>query len=219
MATEPRTRSGTDRYMAHGLSLPRSVLNALQKRGIYCQPAVSLEHQHLANRYVLRGVESGGAVSDIGRACAFVAPDGSSLPWLQRIDSIGVNGRHAIYLAEHFVRLEMLRVGQTCELVVTSHTLSCPAGHTRPEIRSELIFHWRDGSLPQDLWKPDQLALRGSVAPVFYSRAGEVVPLPERLHLSIRQITACVCCIGCKHSHVGIPSGAAAAAAGVREKV
>jgi hypothetical protein len=173
------TRPGADRYALHGLSLPRSVLNALHKRGIYCQPAVTLEHQHLANHYVLRGVESGGAVSDIGRACAFVGPDGSSLPWLQRIDSIGVNGRHAIYLAEHFVRLEMLRVGRTCELVVTSHTLSCPLGHTRPGLRSEVIFHGRDGSLPHDLWKPDKLALRGIVAPDYYSRAGEVLKLPE----------------------------------------
>ena len=207
--TTVRTRPGADRYALHGLSLPRSVLNALHKRGIHCQPAVSLEHQHLAKRYILRGVESGGAVSDIGRACAFIAHDGTPLPWLQRIDSIGVNGRHAIYLAENLVRLEMLRVEQTCELVVTSHTLSSLPGHTRPDIRSELIFHGRDGSLPHDLWKHDQLALRGTVAPVFYSRAGEVVQLPERFELAIRKITACVCCIGCKHSHGGVPSSAA----------
>lgn len=78
--TTPETRPGANRYALHGLSLPRSVLNALDKRGIYCQSAVSLEHQHLANRYVLRGVESGGAVTDIGRASAFVAPDGSPFP-------------------------------------------------------------------------------------------------------------------------------------------
>jgi hypothetical protein len=212
MNTELKTRSGVDRYALHGLSLPRSVLNALDKRGVYCQPAVSLEHQHLANRYVLRGLESGGAVSDIGRACAFVAQDGRPLAWLQRIDSIGVNGRHAIYLAENLVRLEMLRVGQTCELGVTSHTLSCPLGRTRPDIRSQVIFHGRDGVLPRDLWKQDQRLLRSNVAPVFYSRAGEVASLPERFDLAIRNITACVCCVGCKHSHVGVPPGATTAA-------
>ena len=73
---------------------------------------VSLEHQHLARRYVLRGVESGGAVSGMGRACAFVAEDGSSLPWLQSIHSIAVNGRHAILLAESMVRIEMLRTSR-----------------------------------------------------------------------------------------------------------
>uniref|UniRef100_E6PXM2 Uncharacterized protein n=1 Tax=mine drainage metagenome TaxID=410659 RepID=E6PXM2_9ZZZZ len=77
------TRSPTPRHAYHGLVLPHSTLKALQKRGIYCTPGVSLEHQHLARRYVLRGVESGGAVSDMGRACAFVAEDGSPLPWLQ----------------------------------------------------------------------------------------------------------------------------------------
>jgi hypothetical protein len=195
------------RCAIHGLSLTRSELKTIEKRGIYCQPAVSIEHQHLANRYVLRGVESGGAVSDIGRACAYIAPSGNSLPWLQRIDSIGVNGRHAIYLAESLVRIEMLRVGRTCELVVTLHTLSCLAGRTRPEIVSEVIFHGHDGTLPVDLWKAEQRALRGNLAPVFYSRAGEVVGLPQQFECAIRKMTACVCCIGCRHSHVGVPRG------------
>jgi hypothetical protein len=200
-------RPGADRYAFHGLSLPRSVLNALDKRGIYCQPAVSLEHQHLANRYVLRGVESGGAVTDIGRTSAFVALDGGPLQWLQRIDSMGVNGRHAIYLAENLVRLEMLRVGRTCELVITSHTLLCLAERKRPEIRSEVLFHGRDGSLPCDLWKKHQRAILGDVAPVFYSRSGEVLKLPELFERAIKSITTCVCCIGCKHAHVGVPPG------------
>jgi hypothetical protein len=164
-----------------------------------------LRHQHLANRYVLRGVESGGAVSDIGRACAFIAPEGKPLPWLQRIDSIGVNGRHAIYLAESLVRLEMLRVGRTCELVISLHALSCQPGRTRPEIVSEVIFHGRDGTLPLDLWRPEQRALRGGLVPVFYSRAGEVLGLPQQFECAIKKLTACVCCIGCKHSHVGVP--------------
>lgn len=209
--TEPKIHTRTNRLERHGLSLPRSRLNALHKRGIYCNPGVSLEHQHLANRYVLRGVESGGAVSDIGRASAFVSPDGSPLPWLQRIDSLGVNGRHAIYLAENLVRLEMLRVNRTCELVVTLHALSHSPEHGRPDIRSEMIFHGRDGSLPPDLWKPDQWPLRGNVAPVFYSRAGEVLKLPELFESAIKGITGCVCCVGCKHSHLGVPGSAAGA--------
>lgn len=202
---ETRAASGAERYALHGLSLPRSVLKALHKRGVSCQPAVSLEHQHLADRYVLRGLESGGAVSDLGRACAFVATNGQPLPWLQRIDSIGVNGRHAIYLAEAFVRIEMLRVGRTCELVVTSHALSSISGRNRPDILSQKIFHGRDGVLPHDLWKEDQRVLRGSIAPVFYSRAGEIVTLPAHFESAIKKATVCVCCVGCKHAHVGVP--------------
>ena len=47
-------------HLRFGLSLPATLLKGLQKRGIYCAPGVSLEHQHRAKRYVLRGVESGG---------------------------------------------------------------------------------------------------------------------------------------------------------------
>jgi len=71
-----KAESATSRHALHGLAVPAAVLRALQKRGIYCTPGVTLEHQHLAKRYVLRSVESGGAVSDMGRACAFVSPDG-----------------------------------------------------------------------------------------------------------------------------------------------
>jgi hypothetical protein len=201
--TVQKTRSGALRYALHGLSLRRSVLNALHKRGIYCQPAVSLEHQHLANRYVLRGVESGGAVSDMGRGCGFVAPDGSPLQWLQRIDSMGVNGRHAIYLAAKLVRLEMLRTGRTCELAITLHTLSCLPGRTRPQILSEVIFRGHDGTLPVDLWKRENQELRGNIAPVFYSRAGVVINVREQFERAIRRLTSCTCCVGCKHVHVG----------------
>ncbi|HEV2133166.1 MAG TPA: hypothetical protein VGR47_02785 [Terracidiphilus sp.] len=215
--TDPKARSGASRYRRHGLSLPRPVLNALRKRGIHCLPSVSLEHQHLANRYVLRGVESGGAVSDMGRACAFVAPDGSPLPWLQRIDSIGVNGRHAIYLAESLVRLEMLRTGRTCELAITLHTLSFLPGRKRPEIRSEVIFRGRDGNLPVELWKREHQPLRGNVAPVFYSRAGEVLNPPGQFEWAINILASVTCCLGCRHVHVGVAPGAAAAIAAVRE--
>ena len=54
-------------------------LRALEKRGIYCQSSVSIEHQHLARRYVLRATESGGAVADMGRYCAYLDADGTPL--------------------------------------------------------------------------------------------------------------------------------------------
>src|ERR1700733_4990393 len=105
-------------HALHGLSLPATTLQALQRRGIYCAPGVTVEHQHLAKRYVLRGVESGGAVADMGRTCAYLSPDGLPLPWLQSVDSLAVNGRHAIFLAESLVRMEMLRTVRTCELSI-----------------------------------------------------------------------------------------------------
>ena len=200
-----KPKSASSRHALHGLVLPASVLRALQKRGIYCTPGITLEHQHLAKRYVLRGVESGGAVSDMGRACAFVSPEGDPLPWLQALDSIAVNGRHAIFLAESLVRVEMLRTVRTCELAITLHTLFHEPGRNRPEVASTLLFRGRDGFLPLDLWKEEHRVLRGKSTPIFYTRAGEVLHLPQRFEEVIGKVTAAVCCIGCKHSHVGVP--------------
>ena len=198
--------SSTSRpYALHGLSLPASVLRALQHRGIYCASGVTVEHQHLAKRYVLRGVECGGAVIDMGRACAYLSPDGRPLPWLQSIDSIAVNGRHAIFLAESFVRIEMLRTVHTYELTITGHKLLIAPGRTRPDISSALLFRGQDGMLPLELWKEEHKAIRGELAPTFYSRGGEAISPPERFETAIRKITGAVCCIGCRHTHVGVP--------------
>jgi len=50
------------RYLGQlGLTLSRQELRVLRDRGIFVQSAVNLEHQHLAKRYVVRGLESGGA--------------------------------------------------------------------------------------------------------------------------------------------------------------
>ena len=192
-------------YVLHGLSLPVPVLKAIQKRGIYCAPGISIKHQHLAKRYVLRGVESGGAVADMGRACAYLSPDGRPLSWLQSIDSIAVNGRHAIYLAESFVRIEMLRTVHTYELAITRHELSVAPGRTRPEISSTLLFRGQDGALPLDIWREEHKNVRGELAPIFYSRGGEVINPPQQFEKMIRRITGAVCCIGCRHTHIGVP--------------
>ena len=191
-------------YNLHGIALPASTLKALEKRGIYCVPGVSVEHQNVAKRYVLRGIESGGAVADMGRACAFVLPDGQPIPWLQSIDTIAVNGRHAIVLAESLVRIEMVRVIRTCELAITSHSLSVPPGLTRPEVMSKLLFRGSDGALPADLWQEEHKALRGELTPVFYSRAGELIDLPDRFETAIKKLTAAICCVGCRHTHVAV---------------
>ena len=201
---KPKASFNSPDHLRFGLSLPATLLKGLQKRGIYCAPGVSLEHQHRAKRYVLRGVESGGAVLDMGRTCAFLAMDGSALPWLQRVDSIAVNGRHAIFLAQSLVRIEMLRMIHTYELAISIHSLSVPSGRTRPEIASRLVFRGRDGSLPTELWREEHKGLRGKLAPAFHNRAGELMTVPERFDEAIRNITAAVCCIGCRHTHVGV---------------
>ena len=40
-----------------GLRLSRQALRVLRERGIFAQSSVRLQHQQLANRYVVRGLE------------------------------------------------------------------------------------------------------------------------------------------------------------------
>jgi len=200
--------NSANRYARYGLSLPQQTLRALEKRGIYCRPSVSIEHQHLARRYVLRGVESGGAVADVGRYCAYLEADGNPVPWLQQIDSISGNGRHAIVIAPELVRIEMLRIGHTYELAITRLWLKTEEGHARPAIVTAPIFRGHHGTLAVELWNAENKSLRGTVAPVFYTAAGEVLDLPPRFDGPIRQIVSAVACLGCKHTHIAVAPAA-----------
>jgi hypothetical protein len=178
----------------------------LEKRGIYCQSSVSIEHQHLAKRYVLRATESGGAVADMGRYCAYLDADGTPLPWLQPIDSLSGNGRHAIVIASELIRIEMLRIGHTYELAISKHSLASTGGRVRPVITSALLFRGHQGTLAIELWNQENRRLLGSIAPVFYTPAGESRRYPERFDDAIRKIAGAVACMGCKHTHIAVPS-------------
>jgi hypothetical protein len=190
--------SEATRFARYGLAIPRQILKALENRGIYCQSSVSIEHQHLAKRYVLRATESGGAVADMGRYCAYLDADGTPLPWLQPIDSLSGNGRHAIVIAPELV-------GHTYEVAISKHSLVNNGSRIRPVITSTLLFRGNQGTLAVDLWTPENKRLLGSIAPVFYTQAGEIRRHPERFDDAIRKITGALACLGCKHTHVAVP--------------
>lgn len=199
---------GTEVLARQGLRLPQIVLKRLRDAGIYCQPTVSVEHQNLAKRYVVRGVESGGAVADLGAYSSFVGERGATLAWLQRVDSIGVNGVHALVVAPVLIRLEMLRIERTYDLLITRHSLASSAGRARPRLESSILFYGRRGSLEMELWGND-VAFRGAVSPVFYTRGGERVVLPSDFQEAAARITSAVCCLGCRHCHLLEPELAA----------
>ena len=121
VSAAPNGEPEATRFARYGLAIPRQVLRALEKRGIYCQSSVSIEHQHLAKRYVLRA---------------------TPLPWLQPIDSLSGNGRHAIVIAPELVRIEMLRVGHTYEMTISRHSLVNNGSRVRP-----VIYFWRRRSI------------------------------------------------------------------------
>jgi hypothetical protein len=184
-----------------GLRLPGTALKQLQQTGIYCEPSVSIEHQHLAQKYVIRGVESGGGVAELGHYVGFVDTHGRSLPWLQRVHSVGRNGLHAIVVAAQIVRLQMFRRGQTYELLVTQHHLEVVQEGRRPTLHNKIIFHGIHGTLALDLWREDR-RFSGQVTPAFLTRNGEPLLIPEILLEAVFRITAAASCIGCCHCHL-----------------
>ena len=199
--TTHHKRVETDVLARQGLRLPAITLKRLRTAGIYCQPSASIEHLHVAKKYVLRGVESGGAVAEVGAYASFVDEQGNALPWLQRVDSIGVNGVHAIVVAPVLVRVQMLRIERTYDLLITRHRLAKSGDSERPRLESSVLFYGRRGSLEMELWGQDA-AYRGTVCPVFYTRAGERVVLPNDFQDAATRITSAVCCLGCRHCHL-----------------
>ena len=126
---------------------------------------------------------------------------GETLAWLQRVDSIGVNGVHAIVVAPVLVRVQMLRIARTYDLLITRHSLASPPDNSRPRLESSILFYGRRGGLEMELWGED-VGFRGAVSPVFYTRAGERVVLPNGFQDAATRITSAVCCLGRRHCHL-----------------
>jgi hypothetical protein len=196
MARENRSREEARR----GLILPRSALRKLAEAGIFAKAAVSLGHQHLAHRYVIRGIESGGAVEGIGHYATFCAENGESLPWLHPLDSIGVNGVHAVVIAPSLVRVEMFRRGHTYDLLITRHAPGASENGKRPLLESKVIFRAHDGYLSLDLVK-EHKNQRGAVMPAFHSGGGEPLSVPAKFEAVLKAVTHGAGCVACLHSH------------------
>lgn len=183
-----------------GLRLSRGALRVLRERGIFAQSSVSLEHQHLAKRYVVRGLESGGAAGDVGHYVTFTREDGRPAEYFCLVETIGVNGPHAVILAPVLVRIEMLRKASTYELLITQHRPSQISNGTRPLLEAKVLFRGVHGRLELDLSEKDK-ARAGTVLPAFCSRGGEEVGITKRFRAAVRAITAAVNCTGCSHCH------------------
>jgi hypothetical protein len=149
---------------------------------------------------VVRGIESGGAVDEIGHCVTFSDQGGAPLVWLHPLDSVGVNGVHALVIASSLMRVEMFRVGHTYNLFITQHAAGLSDRRKRPPLESKILFRAHEGYLALDLVKENK-HLRGSVIPAFHSRAGEVLPVPVEFEAVVKAITGAANCVGCRHSH------------------
>jgi len=185
-----------------GLRLPRLALRVLRERGIFAQASVGLHYQNLAKRYVVRGVESGGAAGDIGRYVTFAQEDGQPIECLHPVESIGVNGPHAVVVAPTLLRLDMLRKGRTYELLISRHAPSSADSGRRPLLQGEVLFRGVHGRLEANLTATNKTQAQPSPAfPTFYSLAGEEIPVPLRFDAAVRSLVNATNCSGCSHSH------------------
>ncbi len=183
-----------------GLPLARRAVRMLKDRGINAHSVVSVEHQQLAQRYVIRGLESGGCAGDVGRYVTFAGDHGLPLEYLHPVEAIGVNGLHAVVISAALVRVDMLRKGRTYELLITRHSLSSVTGGQRPQLETEILFRGIHGRVELDLTGKDK-AQAGDVVPTFYSLAGEVIAIPEKFQPLVRATTKGVNCSACTHTH------------------
>jgi hypothetical protein len=183
-----------------GLPLARRALRTLRERGVYAHSLLSVEHQELAKRYVIRGLESGGSVGDVGRYVTFAGDRGEPLDYLHPVETIAVNGLHAVVISNSMLRADMLRKGKTYELLITRHWLSLVTDGQKPRLESEILFRGIHGRLELDFGGSDK-AKAGSLVPTFYSFAGEVSAIPEKFLALVRAATRGVNCSGCSHMH------------------
>ena len=201
-------------FLAHrGIALARRVLRRLDEVGILAQPTVSLEHQHLAGRYVARGIESGGAVKEIGRYVTFCGLEGEPLAYLHPIDAIGVNGVHAVVIAPVLVRIELFRAGRTCQLLITKHQPGKVGNGRRPLLENTVLFRGVNGFLDGEPSGKEN-HMPASAMPRFWSRSGEQREIPLVFVAAVRGATTGTTCVGCSHTHcliaplaIGISSG------------
>ena len=176
------------------LILPKPVMRRLESAGVYCQTWLTVEKQALTDRWVLRGVESGGSSREVGRYISFFSPEGGRLSWLQKLDRIGSNGVHAVVVAPELMTVEMARVEQTYQLLVGRHRLGKGKAGSRPKVESAILFRGLDGQLSPEL-------LKQGLTPEFFTRGGEVRPIPGEFAEAVKLVTVGVSCTNCRHCH------------------
>jgi hypothetical protein len=145
-------------------------------------------------------VESGGATAELGYYVSFAGENGEAMSWLQTLDSLAVNGPHAVVIAPVLTRIEMLRIGTTYELCITRHRpVAVEVGH-RPKLRAEELFRGAQGYLALELWGKDK-DLSGCVRPQFFTRSGEEIELPAGFAEAVKAVTVGATCLNCAHPH------------------
>ena len=188
----------------------RRIERRLQQAGIWCQPEVSLHYQALAKRSVLRGVESGGATKEVGRYITFCGEKGDRVAWLQPIDSVASNGRHAVVIAPSLVSVDVFRMRNTYDVLIAKHEAAQGVNGRRGRIEAKVLFRGRQGHVPLDLAGEDK-PMAGQILPEFFNKGGERIEIPGEFAGAVKAAVRGANCVGCTHQHyLTAPTPAAA---------
>ena len=99
---------------------------------------------------------------------SFAREDGQPVESFCVVETVGVNGPHAVVLAPVLVRIEMLRKASTYELLITQHRPGQAGNGKRPQLEARILFRGVHGRLELDLSRKDK------------TRAGTVLPASVR---------------------------------------
>lgn len=182
------------------LQMNEAVKSRLKTAGIYADWRISIEFQPQAKEWVLRGVESGGAVEGIGYYITYCDLEGEALPMCYPIGTLAVNGLHSVVVAPSLVKVEMLRIRNSYMLLISRHVRTKRTRNGKRWILNYPVFLGVRGYLELELWGKHK-EMSGVVFPCFKSRCGEVMQFPKKFQPVVLAATAGTNCIGCSKSY------------------
>lgn len=130
----------------------------------------------------------------------FAVENGEPMAYLQPIDSLGVNGVHAVVVAPDLVRIEVFRAGRTYQLLITKHDPGQRDNGRRPPLESTILFRGVNGFLDLEPSEVDQ-ALGEPPLPRFWLKTGEAVEIPAAFLAAVREAAKRARCVACSHAH------------------
>ena len=139
-------------------------------------------------------------MKEIGRYVTFCDELGEPISWLQPIDSVAANGRHAVVVAAALVSVEVFRVRNTYDVLIVRHDVVQPADGRRGRVEAKVVFRGRQGYLPLDLTGGEK-NMAGQIVPEFFSKAGEHIDIPAEFGKVLRAAVRGATCVACTHQH------------------
>lgn len=179
-----------------GMELTAPARQELRSSGFRIRPAVSIVHQPKNRRWLLSGEEGGGSVKAVGHYVGYTGTSMDTSLLSLPVQALLPNVIHRRVLSASLIRFEIFRYEQSCELEITHLFLDSSKKGQRPHIVRRDLFRGRDGLLTAD-----------NPVPLFFSRSGELVELPDHFTPGLAAVTRGVQCIKCKHAHlIGLPT-------------